>query len=61
MPERFERLPRPAISSWNTGYRCLETGCTFTTGFWPDNGSAEADIYSHLSRRHPAHPAEETP
>lgn len=58
MPERFELLPRPN-SSWNTGYRCLETGCTFTTGFWPDDGSAEERIHTHLSRRHPTDTTEE--
>lgn len=52
MTKRFERLPRPN-TPWNTGYKCLASGCTYTTGFWPDDGSAEESIYRHLSRRHP--------
>lgn len=52
MSNRFEPLPRPD-SSWSTGYRCLRPGCAYTTGFWPDDGSAEENIHTHLANAHP--------
>lgn len=48
--KRHEPLPR-IRDPWNTGYRCLL--CEYSTDYWPDDGSAEQDIFTHLSDRHP--------
>lgn len=54
---RITRSPgsagEPSRNPWNTGYRCQMPGCTYTTGFWPDDGSAEENIFRHLSYEHP--------
>ena len=47
--KRYERLARRE-HLWNTGYRCLL--CGFGTGYWPDDGSAEANIFTHMTNRH---------
>lgn len=52
VPPRYVRLVRPPGEAWNTGYRCIVGDCGYETGFWPDDGSAEENIHTHLSNAH---------